>query len=122
MEGMRSAYGGCSASASSGCLFWEYNLNCLYYVNDFNNIVARQNLAPQNAEEPIRTAAALYTATVQEFIEVVAHQVAYCQEQLNLGRIEIDHREIGNQNRARQGELVVQIDQVLTILRQVEGQ
>jgi hypothetical protein len=111
MEGMRNAYGGCTLVYNEGCLSYGYALNCLQYVNDFNAIVARQNLAPQNAEEQIRTAAALYTATIQEFIEAITHQVAYCQEQLNLGRIEIDHREIGNQNRARQTELVVQIDQ-----------
>jgi hypothetical protein len=110
MQGIRGAYGGCTGAHNGACLSYTHALNCQYYVNDFNSLVPRQNLAPQNAEEPIQTAAALYTAAVQEFIEAVAHQAAYCQEQLNLGRIEIDYREIENQNRSRQMELIIRID------------
>ena len=110
-----------STSSISGCLNFDYSIDCVQFVSNYNNIVARQNLAPQNAEEPIQTAAAIYTAIVQEFIEILAPQAAICQEQINLGRTVIDSREFGNTNANRQFELISQMEQVINILRQVEG-
>jgi hypothetical protein len=115
------AYFRCLAQSSLSCLNPSYSLDCLQFVSNFNNIVARQNLAPQNAEEPIRTAAAIYTATVQEYITILTPQAAYCQEQINLGRTEIDSRELGSSVAGQLHGLLGQLDQAITILQQVEA-
>ena len=111
----------CTIFSGSSCLNTDYSLDCVQFVYNYNSLVARQNLAPQNAEEPIRTAAAIYTATIQEYIEILTPAATICQEQINLGRTEIDSREIGDTNANRRYALLSQMEQVLEILRQVEA-
>jgi hypothetical protein len=108
---------------SGGCSNFDYSLDCNQFIGYYNSLVARQNLAPQNAEEPVRTAAAIYTATITEFIEILNPQVAICQEQLSLGRPVIDSRELGNINAIilQEYELTNEMQEALTILRNVEA-
>ena len=115
------AYSRCTIVVNgSGCLNWDRSLECLGFVNNYNVLIARQDLAPLNAEEPIRTAAAIYTVTVQEFIEILTPQVAICREQMGLGRTDIDSGEIAEKNIPEQLALISQMDQVINIMRQVE--
>jgi hypothetical protein len=117
------SYGRCTFYSSiQGCLNYDTSLDCVEFVNNYNSLVARKNLAPQNAEEPIQTAATIYTAAVQGLIDLLAPQVVICQEAINSGAPVINSRDFGDTMIGQQVEFINQMEQVLNILRQVEEQ
>jgi hypothetical protein len=115
------SYGRCIWWQGQVCRNYDTSVDCIAFINNYNAIVARKDLAPLTAEEPILTAANIYRNSVQGFIDILTPQVAICQEKIAQGGDGLLSNEFGEKYVAEQIALIDQMEQVLNILRNVEA-